>query len=164
TAPGGGDPHPADPLAPPVLALEQVELRAFAVAARAHEQHHGATTGDVTSDDAVVAALELHAVHPGGVAAHSAYAALGETDRHALTRYHDDVVASGGLDHFHQLVVAVQVDCLQSASDGGIELRHPRLLDHAILRRKEEVRAVFVRAGVDDRLDLLPLTQRHQVH
>ena len=41
--------------------------------------------------------------------------------------------------------------------------RHARLLHHAVARGKEQVRAVFVRAGVDDRFDVLVGLQRDEV-
>ena len=57
----------------------------------------------------------------------------------------------------------MQVDRLQPAANRRVELRDSGLLDDAVLRGEEQVRAVFVRAGVDDRLDLLPLVQRDEV-
>src|SRR5262249_24545805 len=78
-------------------------------------------------------------------------------------RHHHDVIAPGGLDHLHQLVVAVEIDGLEAAADRRVELRDARLFHDAVPRREEQVGTVLVRAGVDDRLNLLSLVQRDEV-
>src|SRR5207244_11296153 len=60
-APGSGDLHTPHPRAATPLAVEGVEAGPLAVAARAHEEHHGTVPGDGAADEGVLAVLELDA-------------------------------------------------------------------------------------------------------
>ena len=99
-----------------------------------------------------------------GGAAHRAHVALVEADRLAEPRDHQDVVVAVGEPDADQLVALAH---LQRDDPVGLErrvvLEELRLLDHALLRREDEVLRLLVVARRDHGADELVLAERQQV-
>ena len=138
--------------------------RALAVAVLRDDEEVRLVVGDVDLDHLVVSA-QLHAGDTGRVAAHRTHLLAVEANRLAHPRHHQHVVAFAREPHADELVVLAELD---RDDPVGLERRvvrgELRLLDHPLPRREHEVLRLREVARGDDRLHVLVLPERQQVH
>src|SRR5262249_50198041 len=124
-APSRGQSNPAHTLAAATLTIELVELCALPVAGVCHHQDGGVVAGNITGHD-FITGLQCHPSHTGGVSPHGPNVVLAESNRHAISADHEDVVITRCLDDFHKLVAVAQVDSDEAFPAGLVVLAERR--------------------------------------
>src|SRR5205807_2132770 len=105
----GVQPDAAHALAPAALTVEVVQLRPLPEPRVGDHQDAHVVPRDVARHD-LVAGLERHPAHAGGVPAHGPNFVLAESDRHAVPADHEDLVFATGPNDPDELVAVAQRD------------------------------------------------------
>ena len=129
-----------------------------------HGEEHVVVALDRACTDDQVVAQQPDPPDSARRTAHGTHVLLREPDSLAVARHHEQVVASRGREHPHQLVAVAQSDRYQTIAARAVIGVECGLLDHTLAGHEEEVAVCLVVAGVDDRFDALLGGEVEQVH
>src|SRR6266542_1887188 len=140
-------------LPPAPLHTILVDVRTFAEPVLGNDENRRFALEDDHSHDCIAFA-QLDSLHTGCVASHFANILLVEADGQSVTCCEDDVVRPARHLNVDQLVIRLDLDCLDAVRARVGLLRERALLDGAVLRAEKKELSVAELTHRNHRLDL----------